>query len=80
LPFVRVALPFGARKGGYHYWSRKCLHRYINEIARSRLRKGPPAFVDSGGYGVAGAARVAVAGMEGKRLTYERLTRCPKSG
>jgi len=67
------ALVKRSRKGGYHCWNRKRLHRYINEIARRRLHKGLPAFVDGDGSGVAAAARVAVAGIEGKRLTYQAV-------
>ena len=55
------------RKGVYHQWSKKHLHRYIEEFA-FRLDKGncERDTIDR--------VKALVQGSEGKRLTYEKLT------
>jgi transposase-like protein len=63
-----------AQLGTFHQWSKKHLHRYVNEFTFKANTRGLPAFDENGnGSGVA-TVRALMAGMEGKRLTYKTLT------
>ena len=62
-----------AHLGIYHSWSKKHIHRYVNEIAQRQSIKELPALDDSNGAGIT-MIRMFMAGMTGRRLTYVELT------
>ncbi len=59
--------------GIYHHWSKKHLHRYLNEFIFRLSTRNLPAFDKSDGLCGITFVRLLVAGMEGKRLTYKAL-------
>ncbi len=63
-----------AHNGIYHSWSKKHLHRYVAELTKRMTVRDIPAFDGSDGSGV-NMVRWMMAGLSGKTLTYEALTR-----
>ena len=61
-----------AHIGVYHSWSKKHIHRYINEITQRQNINDLPAFDDSNGAGIT-MIRMFMAGISGRRLTYVAL-------
>ena len=60
--------------GTFHHWSKKHLSRYADEFTFKANTIGLPALDHGGdGSGIA-AVRAFMAGMEGRRLTFKRLT------
>ncbi len=60
--------------GTFHHWSKKHLSRYADEFTFKANTNGLPALDHGGdGSGIA-AVRAFMAGMEGRRLTFKRLT------
>jgi transposase-like protein len=59
--------------GIFHQWSKKHLHRYMDELSFKANTKGLPAFdVDGKDCGLT-TVRAHMAGMEGRRLQYKEL-------
>jgi len=63
-----------AHMGTYHHWSKKHLHRYVNEFTFKANTNGLPAFDRKGNGSDASVTRAFMAGMEGRNLTYKSLT------
>jgi transposase-like protein len=62
-----------AHMGIFHQWSKKHLHRYMDELSFKQNTKGLPAFDAEGKTCGITTVRAHMAGMEGKRLTYQEL-------
>ena len=62
-----------AHFGTFHHWSKKHLARYVNEFVFKANTNGLPAFDKTGTDCGLTTVRAHMAGMNGKRLTYERL-------
>jgi hypothetical protein len=60
--------------GIFYHWSKKHLHRYIDEFVFKANTNGLPAFDVNGTDCGLTTVRAHMAGMEGRKLTYERLT------
>jgi transposase-like protein len=68
------ALVKRAHLGTFHHWSKKHLRRYIDEFVFKANTNGLPAFDVRGKDCGMTTVRAHMAGMEGHRLTYRRLT------
>ncbi len=62
-----------AHYGTFHHWSKKHLARYVNEFVFKANTNGLPAFDKTGNDCGITTVRAHMAGMEGKRLTYQGL-------
>jgi transposase-like protein len=62
-----------AHMGIFHHWSKKHLRRYMDELSFKQNTKGLPAFDANGKDCGITTVRAHMAGMEGKRLTYQEL-------
>ncbi|HQM51558.1 MAG TPA: IS1595 family transposase [bacterium] len=63
-----------AHYGTFHHWSKKHLARYVNEFVFKANTNGLPALDLNGKICGITTVRAHMAGMEGRRLTYRRLT------
>lgn len=63
-----------AHYGTFHHWSKKHLFRYVNEFVFKANTNGLPAFNTNGKECGITTVRAHMAGMEGRRLTYRKLT------
>jgi len=62
-----------AHVGTFHHWSKKHLDRYVNEFAFKANTKELPAFDTVGDDCGITTVRAHMAGMEGRKLTYQQL-------
>jgi transposase-like protein len=67
------ALVKRAHYGTFHHWSKKHLPRYMNEFSFKANTKELPAFDTEGKDCGITTVRAHMAGMEGRRLTYQQL-------